>query len=98
VTLGLLALLLLWYWFIRVWQIMAIPIPAILTFGLSIGTGFTGRSEPPRPILAPYCPFYSSIVRTMAIAVLIEPDDRHHRMDFDGSSSGIFKFVKDSYA
>jgi lipopolysaccharide transport system permease protein len=39
VTLGLLAVLLLWYRFLPDWQIVALPILVALTFGLSIGTG-----------------------------------------------------------
>lgn len=39
VTLGLLALLMLWYRFIPGWQIIAMPILVVLTFGLSVGTG-----------------------------------------------------------
>ena len=39
VTLGLLALLMLWYRFIPGWQIIAVPPLVLLTFGLSVGTG-----------------------------------------------------------
>jgi lipopolysaccharide transport system permease protein len=39
VTLGLLALLMLWYRFIPSWQIILMPILVALTFGLSVGTG-----------------------------------------------------------
>lgn len=39
VTLGLLSFLMLWYRFLPGWQIIALPILVVLTFGLSIGTG-----------------------------------------------------------
>jgi lipopolysaccharide transport system permease protein len=39
VSLGLLAVLMLWYRFVPGWQILVLPILVLLTFGLSIGTG-----------------------------------------------------------
>lgn len=39
VTLGLLAVLLLWYRFVPGWQLLALPFLVALTFGLSVGTG-----------------------------------------------------------
>jgi len=39
ITLGFLAVLMLWYGFAPGWQILWLPILTVLTFGLSIGTG-----------------------------------------------------------
>ena len=39
VTLGLLAVLMLWYRFVPGWQILFLPILVVLTFGVSVGTG-----------------------------------------------------------
>jgi lipopolysaccharide transport system permease protein len=39
VTVGLLAILMIWYQFVPGWQIIAMPILIVLTFGLSVGTG-----------------------------------------------------------
>jgi lipopolysaccharide transport system permease protein len=39
ITLGLLAMLMLWYGFLPGWQVAALPIFVMLTFGLSVGLG-----------------------------------------------------------
>jgi lipopolysaccharide transport system permease protein len=39
ITLGMLALLMLWYGFLPGWQLLALPLFVLLTFGLSVGLG-----------------------------------------------------------